>query len=480
MKLIQDFEEFLVEEVNLNKNRIETLTQRVGAIEGFLQDSDWGRVIQRFSAQGSWAHKTIIKPPGEQGFDADLVVYLTPIAGWRPKDYVLSLRALFKNSGIYKDKTTLRTRCVTLSYAGDFEIDVVPYVVDRPGGTYQFEVCNRTDDEYEPTDGEAFADWLNGKNAVAGNDRLREVVRILKYLRDIKATFSCKSILLTTLIGNLISDLDLFYRNTYFPDLPTALRTLIDRLDNFLKDNPDMPEVCNPVLYGEDFTRHWDDDKYENFGEVIGRYRGWINDAYSEADEDRSREKWQRVFGSDFGKSAKSFTAKIEGYAEPPIIVNRGRFRDAIDQLREAGGSMLSTVRTYVPWMKPTPWPMKIKQSVVIRATAHMDRTGENRIGPLNSGDVVPAGIEIKLEAFTPTGVPYTSKEHDVKWQVTNTDREAWKLDALRGDFYPSKSRGVRWEKTEYRGIHWVQAFVISKRTGACIAQSERFFVPIE
>ena len=72
MKLLQDFENFVEEEVNLNKSRIETLVQRVEAIEGFLQESDWGPIIQSISAQGSWAHKTIIKPPGEQGFDADL------------------------------------------------------------------------------------------------------------------------------------------------------------------------------------------------------------------------------------------------------------------------------------------------------------------------------------------------------------------------------------------------------------------------
>lgn len=480
MKLVQDFEKFLEEEVNLNKSRIETLTHRVEAIEGFLQDSDWGGIIQRFSAQGSWAHKTIIKPPGEQGFDADLVVYLTPVTGWTPKDYILNLRTLFNSSGTYKDKTTLRTRCVTLSYAGDFEIDIVPYVANRPGGTYRYEVCNRMEDLYEPTDGEAYTDWLNGKNVAVGTDKLREVVRIFKYLRDIKTTFSCKSILLNTILGELITDPDLLYQNTYFSDLPTALRTLIGRLDNFLIENSDMPIVYNPILYGENFTRHWDDDKYQNFREVIERYRGWIDDAYNEADEDTSRDKWQRVFGSAFGKAEKSVAAKDEGYAEPPVAVNRSRFRDAIDELMNSGSNLLSHVTARVPWMKPAPWPVRIKQSAVIRATAHKDRTGDNPIGSVTSGEVVPSSIELKFEALTPTGLPYASKEYDVKWQVTNTDRQAWLRDALRGDFYPSKPRGVRWEKTEYRGIHWVQAFVISKRTGACIAQSERFFVPIQ
>ena len=87
----------------------------------------------------------------------------------------------------------------------------------------------------------------------------------------------------------------------------------------------------------------------------------------------------------------------------------------------------------------------KISQLAVIRVTAHRDRTGNNLIGPVASGDVIPAGIDLKFEALTSIGVPYTSREHDVKWQVTNTDRQAWLRDALRGDFYSSKPRGVRW-----------------------------------
>jgi hypothetical protein len=69
MKLIAEFEKFLADEVNLNKTRIETLTNRVEAIQKFLETSGWRPKILRFTPQGSWAHKTIIKPPAEQGFD---------------------------------------------------------------------------------------------------------------------------------------------------------------------------------------------------------------------------------------------------------------------------------------------------------------------------------------------------------------------------------------------------------------------------
>jgi hypothetical protein len=62
VKLIAHFDKFLVDEVNLNKTRIKTLTDRVVTIERFIQGSDWRLRVLRFSPQGSWAHKTINTP----------------------------------------------------------------------------------------------------------------------------------------------------------------------------------------------------------------------------------------------------------------------------------------------------------------------------------------------------------------------------------------------------------------------------------
>jgi hypothetical protein len=49
VKLIAHFDKFLVDEVNLNKTRIKTLTDRVVTIERFIQGSDWRPRVLRFS-----------------------------------------------------------------------------------------------------------------------------------------------------------------------------------------------------------------------------------------------------------------------------------------------------------------------------------------------------------------------------------------------------------------------------------------------
>lgn len=480
MKHVGEFKTFLEGQVNLNKSRIESLTDRVATIENFLWRGDLGRIIKRFSSQGSWAHKTIIKPPGENGFDADLLVFVDPMPGWTANDYILKLRSLFLESKTYKDMVGLKNRCVTLNYAGDFELDVVPCVVERPGHMHRYEVCNRTDDRFEPTDSERYTEWFQQANNLAGGDHLVHVMRLIKYLRDTKITFSCKSVLLNTLVASQISQADINYRPSHFPDLPTAFRTLISRLDHYLQSRPDLHKVTNPVLPIEDFNRHWDHDKYANFREMIHKYRQWTDEAYSETDEKQSIKKWRRILGDEFAKGADLLTEEVTRSLVPIPNFNVQRFRDTVQAVKLVGLGVLGLVRRDLPWVQRPPFVLSNQTiPILIKATVHLHENGPPA-GTVASGQVLPADHHIRFEAVGGTGVPFVSKDHDVQWQVVNTDRDASYAKALRGGFYPSKPRSVRWERTEYRGIHWVEAFLIRKRTGACVGRSDRFFVVIE
>lgn len=387
---------------------------------------------------------------------------------------------MFTDSKLYKDKVSLQTRYVLLDYAGDFHIDIVPCVVDRPGGS-KYEVCNRIEDDFEPTDSEAYTEWLNTRNTWTGDNRLREVIRLFKYLRDMKTTFSCKSILLTTLLGERLTALDNAYRSTYFPDLPTALHTLFGRLDDYLQDRPDLHTISNPVLPSEDFVRHWDDDKYANFREMVHKYRDWIDEASAENDEAKSLAKWQRVFGDEFGRGAEVEVSEAAS-ALIPVAEAQSGLRDAVDIVKAAGQQVLTRIRTALPWVKPSPWRMATANGigVVIRATQYRTRDDRQAIGQVQSGSPLSKQRELFFEALTSTGMPIAAKDFNVQWRVVNTDRDAYRAKALRGGFYNSDRSGCRWESTLYRGVHWVEAFVIRKRDGVCIGQSVPFFVVIE
>jgi hypothetical protein len=82
VKLVELFRVFLADTVNLNATRINLLDDSVDAVRKWVRNSDWGPTIIDFLSQGSWAHKTIIKPIDGAPFDADVVIFVKPQENW--------------------------------------------------------------------------------------------------------------------------------------------------------------------------------------------------------------------------------------------------------------------------------------------------------------------------------------------------------------------------------------------------------------
>jgi hypothetical protein len=75
VKLHDHFSGLLDNVVNINSDRLQQLEEHVTALTKYLEgESRLPAPVQRFLPQGSWAHRTIIKPLPGQEFDADLLV----------------------------------------------------------------------------------------------------------------------------------------------------------------------------------------------------------------------------------------------------------------------------------------------------------------------------------------------------------------------------------------------------------------------
>lgn len=293
MKLIGYFENFIESEVELNKTRKETLDSHIEALEKVIKESEKIK-YQGKEIQGSWSHGTIIKPVADNDeYDADVMITVDINSEYEPKDYLLELSRLFKGKELYKDKTTLKTRCVRITYSGDCHVDLVPRIKENN----KWYIFNRQDDVKEITNPKELTEWIDEKNRIA-NFNLKKVIMLIKYLRDYKNTFSVKSVLLNTMIGNLIEE----NSEEQYPDIPTALKNIMSRLDDYLQANADMPIIHNPKCYEETFDRNWNQDIYSNFRNVIHNYTQKIEEAYNEEDKDKSIKLWQDIFGDEFGK----------------------------------------------------------------------------------------------------------------------------------------------------------------------------------
>jgi hypothetical protein len=264
VKLVKNFNDFINNEVNLNQSRIDILENRVSTITSFISGNTFfKKYFITAIPQGSYSHRTIIKPTVKKAiFDADVVVYLKPIDGWSAQDYIQQMYEFFRSSSLYKNKVSRQTRCVKLNYTGEFHIDIVPCIRDKSfwDGEQEY-VCNRMVNELEPCSSVEYSDWVKVKNRVIGNDHLIKAIRLSKFLRDHKQTFSVKSILLTTLIASRVGFLDKFTSGSDFKDLPTTFKSLFNRLNHWLEGYDTMPVIYNPVSEDEDFNRHWDEAK---------------------------------------------------------------------------------------------------------------------------------------------------------------------------------------------------------------------------
>ena len=294
----QESADFLRDEVNLNQSRLDRLETSVSAVNDYLKNNLTG--YQKMERQGSYALGTLIKPVDDNDeYDADIQIVMNPNPKWEAKDYVLEINRTLAKNKTYVDKLRLKTRCVTIDYAGDFHLDVVPRVTI--GGKHY--VCNRIDNKFEETDGNGYREWFNEKNRITGGN-LKRVVRLLKYLRDHKNSFTAKSILLTTLAGNTIKASD--EGTTAVSTVADTLETILSRMDSYLQQHPNMPTIKNPVLPTEDFNRHWDQRRYANFRTRVQSYAQTAKQAKAEPSAEKAIKLWQDLFGDKFGKSSSS------------------------------------------------------------------------------------------------------------------------------------------------------------------------------
>lgn len=301
MKQEREFKNLLKNKVNLDETRLELLDGRVDAVFKVLKaDPGIGAYVKDKIPQGSWAHRTIIRPAAGQEFDADFLVRMEEVADWHdtPVEYLKHLRGVLAAHGTYKSMPlTRKCRCVRLAYAGDCHLDIVPFVQRADGTTW---IVNGDDNTWEPTDPQGYTTWMNGKDDDA-HGNLRKVVRLAKFLRDRQDAFGgTKSIILTTLLGEQVQD----WKETISPgcyvSVPSTLRRVFADLDDWLGAQPARPSVADPSAPATTFDHRWDDETYEALKADVGRYRPLIDAAYGEQDPTVSRRLWQDIFGDGF------------------------------------------------------------------------------------------------------------------------------------------------------------------------------------
>jgi hypothetical protein len=430
------FNNFLKDEVNLNPTRLKVAKNGIKTMKRFLKRNElFKKNIISITPQGSYRQETINKPSNDADFDVDLLVLLEEFEGWEAKDYLSKLHQEFKNTDMYKDIVDRRgkSRCVTIDYASDFHIDLVP-AIEKNGG---YKIMNKNSNEFEDTDGEGYANWFQAKNDITTNKFLTKTVRLVKYLRDYKGTFSIKSVVLTTLLGKQVYELDKFYQDVYYKDLPTTLKTLFNRLNSYLQSRPNLIDeiITNPVLPTEKYSRHWNQEKYSNFRQKVCDYNTWINEAYEENDINKAVIKWRKVFGDEFGEIQES-TARFSDSGRDIVSSKQDKEEFIFNYYQDELDNDYKLVLCVSPRQSSSgfrPFHYRKNESL----TFFVD----------------------KNQSLLPPDVVF-------KWKVKNSGLEAKLVNQLRGNIEDDISGvGRKIESTSYKGKHYVDCYAVRGNT---------------
>ncbi|CUU58770.1 hypothetical protein Ga0074812_12213 [Parafrankia irregularis] len=337
MKHTDYFNSFLKNTVNLSQPKLDLLAARVDAIYTALSaDPELGPRLIKKIPQGSWAQETIISPQNGKPFDADFLLQMKEEAVWSDnvREYSNAVWEVIHHHSRYGGMPHGRKcRCVYIEYADhEMHVDVVPYVILADGRQV---IINRDLNQFETTNPDGFTAWMKERDKIADGN-LRKVIRLLKFLRDHKNSFTgTKSILITTLLGEQVAAWKKIGDPGYYQDLPTALLHLVSDLDVWLQARLTKPSIVDPSNPLVTFDHRWDQTTYSYFRARIHVHAAEIREAYLETDEEKSVKKWQELFGDKFqapktsSASSKFGTAGVAGRItdgiKPPGISSSGR-----------------------------------------------------------------------------------------------------------------------------------------------------------
>ncbi len=266
------FDKFVGQVLPLDDSRVERITGAWNRLNDLVAgDATLARHRPQIVLQGSLAAGTAIRPlRADDEFDVDALIKLTLPPSWSSDSTLDWLRGRLAQDRIFKPRLVPHPRCVRVSYAGDFHLDVVPArrartrspisgawpplrlkVPDRKGG-WRF------------SNPEGFVAWCERQERRTGGDFSR-VVMMLKRWRDDNAPEKrrVRSIVFTTLLGQAVLGWVGTRPNTR-PDvdvLIATLRTLNRRLRGFTA----VPIVRNPSLRAENLARNWTRNDFLGF-----------------------------------------------------------------------------------------------------------------------------------------------------------------------------------------------------------------------
>lgn len=317
------------EELQLARSRYKQAEERYQAVTKVLEskDSPFHLYSPRIYPQGSMRLGTTVKPV-DGPYDLDFVFeVILPHNLVDPMALFSHFYALLQSHGTYRDMVSPKNRCVRITYANEFYMDILPACQDTASGRTCIRVPDREMRAWSPSNPIGYADWfherciiwrrrilgkadpLPAQQEVGEKRPLQLAVQLIKRWRDLyfeDDALAPISIVLTTLAAS-------FYQGE--ESVSEALAMILSGICGAMA-TADVRRrrltVFNPSNPNEDLSERWEStpEAYEAFKAGIRTFRrDW--DVILASTKNVNKEL-ERLFGEPVQKALVKQAEKLQ------------------------------------------------------------------------------------------------------------------------------------------------------------------------
>ena len=428
-----DFDDFL-SKIEPSKSTVEYISSVQSNLRGYLKNHDvYSDVYLDSFLSGSYSKHTSIRPSvSDKKRDVDIIVVTNYSKKADSKDVLNELYSVLMESSTYQ-KAKIQHHSIGIELVS-ISIDVVPVIRDEYDDELYW-IGDFENGDWVKTDPKGHKHWSTTINK-ENNGMYKPLVKIFKWWRRVNCPNDVrypKGITLEKIVADNIGGAA---KSTEELLLETIENIISNYKEDFIDygmlptiDDPSAKISNNNLLCGYEFN------DFSLFIDKLIEHTRLLND------EGTGNATWKKVLGTEFPKDSGTNTKNA-------LICQMAQHRQ-----------------------KPL-WPMKRGYAVFITLTVKDDKG--NVLEYSNNGIPLPKGCDLYFNACFGVKKPF-----EVKWQITNTGKEALENKCMRGGFDDSNIGNTgRKEKTSFTGSHSVQCFII--KNGVCVAKSEDYIINID
>lgn len=279
----------ICEELQLPPYRYNQADERYHAVSEVLEadGSPLSPFRPRIYPQGSMRLGTTVRPiagPHDLDFVCELSLSHDLV---EPIKLLQALYGHLKQNGTYREMVSLKNRCVRITYANEFYMDLLPACQDHDAGGTCIQVPDRDTKSWKPSDPVGYAEWFRLKcmpavrnfaadsaeplpalEAVEDKSPLQLAVQLIKCWRDVHygaVPYPAPiSIVLTTLAADA-------YRGerSVSQAIASVLHGILEVI-RVAEATGHRLKVLNPSNILEDLSERWDNDEEAYRGFKVG------------------------------------------------------------------------------------------------------------------------------------------------------------------------------------------------------------------